>query len=309
MERILDILNDLFNLLTPGRARLRTYEAGVLECLKERLSPTASDMLTSQLRRVQLVQRWGPKKVVFFYSLRRDPPAYPGGERCLRIPADLPRFPNESPVLYAATVALRPAAGKPRVLCDVIFDEGRLWSLEFNRSPRPLLDKGFEVVDVILRADLMEPARARQPLSTPGSVLQGIMGKYAVTDALAPAPDAERTAFLQRLKDLEIALPEDFLTLLAETDGFHVNDRQGTPWEFYGTRARRIPHPWDSYWLVFEEPRSIWALGFREGERQPKVFLLNQIDEEEREVGDQLLPAMLRLLGQPPAGDHSEESA
>lgn len=309
MERILDILNDFFNLLTPGRARLRSYEAGVLECLKERLLPAASGVLTSQLRRVQLVQRWGPKKVVFFYSLRRDPPAYPGGERYLKIPADLPRFPNESQVLYAATVVLRPAAGEPRVLCDVIFDEGRLWSLEFSQSPQPVLGKGFECVDVILRADLMEPARERQPLSAAGPLLQGIMNEYAVTDAFAPAPDRERTAFLQRLADLQIAFPEDFLSLLAETDGFHVNDREGTPWEFYGTRARRIPYPWDSFWLVFEEPRAIWALCFREGETQPKVFVLNQIDEEARAVGDQFLPAMMRLLAEPPSGDHWEEDA
>ena len=65
-----------------------------------------------------------------------------------------------------------------------------------------------------------------------GENLQRLASRGVLSGLEAPAPEVERARFLERLG---AAVPDDYVRLLAETNGFEIGGFQ-----FLGTRARRI---------------------------------------------------------------------
>ena len=125
-----------------------------------------------------------------------------------------------------------------------------------------------------------------------GEVLSRLSGEFDVTDTLPGKPQDHIQAFVA---GLGAALPEDYVRLLGECDGF----RSGG-WSFYGTRARRIVLPNENLWLAAEDDASQWALCFVEDEDEPVVYLYSEIDDEKTRLGAGFVEALIAQLRQPP---------
>jgi hypothetical protein len=185
-------------------------------------------------------------------------------------------LPNVVPELRAARAAIQPLSGKS-IRCDLVLEEGQLSSLEFNRSPKHLGSETFEVTSVTLLADVMQaaPHEATPVGETP--LLDQLRERIEVSDVKVPV-GAEQIE--QYLRNLPTTYPEDYATLLRETDGF----RSG-PWEFRGTGARHIAHPGATWILTAETEDSAWAVCFKEDAPEPELLLMDEINDDFEPLG------------------------
>lgn len=266
-------------LLYGGSNSLRAYEASCFRCLRNALSPEAQSILDSQLQAVELIQRFSDDKLVTLHLARGA-----GETRHL--------FPNQAPELYAAKMVISGEREK-RLLCEFVFHEGHISSLEFNRSPRKI-DPEAVCANVEVLEDLMTSPSASDDGSgaVEGNVLATIRKHATISDVTAPATARQREAFFKRLA---FVVPEDYAALLGETNGFAAGG-----WKFLGTRARKIVLTDRTYFLAAEREDSEAALCFRDGEQFPHVVLYDEINDDDRPLGEHFVDALLKVVRESP---------
>lgn len=262
-------------LVSAGRPGLREYEMACLKAVGQLLVPPCNDILEQQFsRRDLIVNRSAEDRFVVLFFLLADR-------------EELPLMPNRSPRLTAATVSLVSAqnGASTRFQCDVIFHRGRVFSLEFQPSPRKLEGR-FSVGDVEMRADLS----AQEAITTPGVAAGPLLGELQrsveISEIRPPADDSTRATFSQRFSRI---LPEDYFQLVSETDGFLAGQ-----WEFYGTRVRRMPAPGQLYLVVAEAPQLV--LCAKEEEQSRQLYLYDSIDEEETPYGQGIVRVLTQAI-------------
>jgi hypothetical protein len=260
-----------------GSNKLRGYERSCTMAFSAHLDTGARAILEKQIETVEIIQRFSKDRMVVLHFCERNP--------------DL--FPDLSRELTAGRVKLSGGGTGRTLRCDLVFDEGRISSLEFSESPRIL--KGREVVikDVTMYADLQQPPAARVPADEAqvgGPLLERVRERYELRDVIAPATQPEIEVFLSRLGN---ALPGDFRDLLLESNGFSVGE-----FEFRGTNARRIMGREDDYYLLAETQER--ALCVKERRDPGQVFLLDQIDEAETPLSGSFVDSLLEVVGGQP---------
>jgi len=272
----------LRRLLFGGSTRLRDHERRMLDCFGQALPDEARRRLEAQLGALRNVQRFAKGKMVTFH-LKEEP----ASEDLL--------FPNRSPELYAARLRVKPPGQSLRITCDLVAHRGRISSLEFSRPPDPVQSGELECGKVEVLEDLLaaaRPAPAAAPAVALGENLKRLASRGELSGVEAPAPEVERVRFLERLG---AAVPNDYVRLLAETNGFEVGG-----FRFLGTRARRIVYPDSNYQLLAEDGQT--ALAVREGQEFPTLLVLDQIYESVREAGASFVDAFLGVRERPREG-------
>jgi hypothetical protein len=210
------------------------------------LEPRGRAILRTQLDALEIVQRFSKDKLVVFH-LERD--------------ALWDRFPNEAEELSVAMVTLETAGGR-RVKAEVVFHGGRISSLEL----RAAVVGEATVREIELLADPMSPDTSKRGPGVEGPALEALRAELElpITDVAAPADARRRAAFARRLG---VSLPDDFLRLLEETDGFRVGG-----WLFAGTAARNVVRDEASLVLVAESEDSQLALCLYADDTEPSRF-------------------------------------
>lgn len=267
----------LTRLLYGGTSRLRNYESFCIDSFKDRLSSEAGMLVETQIKAVDLIQRFSQDKLVVFHFLKGDESA-------------LPLFPNRLPEFRVARVVIQSTSSHSEIRCDVVFHRGKLSSLEFSRPPKSLTTTTLRCERVEIFEDLMqEPSVTEKTPLTSGKtkILDEIRSKLPVSDILPPVTEIELKKFLNRLST---TVPEDYVQLLHETNGFSVNG-----WRFYGTKARKLVQSDSNYWLIMEKGGK--ALCFREDTDSPIVLSYDQVNDEVSEVGKQFIDSLMKVAG------------
>lgn len=250
----------LRRLLYGGSSRFREYEGEILSYFVQHLPPHARDVIGLQLEAVETIQRFSEDKLVVVHLQSTQ----------------LPLLANAQPELRVARVKLGDTAGKT-LQCAVVFHEGKLSSLEFNRTPRGLaLPIKLEHVDIL--ADVASEGRnAEEKEGTPAltdGLLSRLQTAIPLTHVLPAAPAGERERFLRSLP----MVPTDLAALLEASNGF-VSGR----WRFMGTAARTIVLPECTYFVLAEREDSHAALCVTEA--QNRVVYYDEVDDDETVAG------------------------
>ncbi|MBV9470594.1 MAG: hypothetical protein JOZ57_15250 [Abitibacteriaceae bacterium] len=266
----------LYRLIYGGASKLRDYELCCIECLKNKLPSAVHSILEVQVKDIDSIHRYSNDKIVLFRFLRKN------------LETTLPLFPNNSPEIYVARLTLRSV---PNTTCNVVFHEGKILSLEFSHPPRSALKQPFichkvEILEDLLHAPLVE--HTSSSMSDDTGMLKRIRTYFDISNVLPPPEENKIEKFLVLVST---ALPEDYVNLLHETNGFSVKD-----WCFYGINARSVVLPDTNYWVVAEDTKNALALCFREGETSSIVIIYDQINEDFQETGQYFVEAFIQAV-------------
>lgn len=265
----------LKRLLYGGSSGFTPYENRCIEWFVERLSREASAILFAQIEsRDRVVRGYKDMEVECTVGARTTPPL----------------FPNRGAELLAARLSLRTVESRS-VMCDFIFHEGRLWSVQYSVAPKLWASSEFSLEHADIYADLMSAdARERRPAAD-RSVLPERLRSLPVTDLAAPASEQEIEKLVRMLGN---CLPTDYIELLRVTDGFKLGS-----WVVAGLRTRRIVHI-DGIFTYLAEGESMEdgddeGLVVRQEDSEPKVYLRDEIDDEFAEMGSSFIDAFLKV--------------
>lgn len=202
---------------------LSTFERRCLEETRRILAPSAQQILDAQLADVGWIQRWS-RSVIFYFKEASAPP----------------RMIRTSDFTLARLVLDR-----PKTWAEVTFSDGRLSTLNLSHLEGEIQDVGIASVRL-----LQDPMKGDRVLSTTPARVASIAPSAA--EVLAPAPDATRAAFFERLP----SVPPELVSLVSETDGFTAGQ-----WSFLGTRARRALLGDEFVWFLAEDAEATNAIG------------------------------------------------
>lgn len=197
-------------------------ERRVIDEVKARLEPDAAKLLDRQVSEINLVQRHAGRETAC-YSIKDDKP---------QRDASL-RFPNSSPELKLATVRFRAPETRAEWSAELYLAHGHLFSIVFSADPKAFEERGKErsgdilITGVELAADLMLETGGDVPrvAESGATKLSGWLleweEKYDMHGLRAPLELAERERLRARIN---AALPEDYLELTGQCDGFTLEN-------------------------------------------------------------------------------------
>lgn len=255
-----------------GTQEFYAYEQVCLDRVKQSLLPEPLRILEAQLARIKVIQRSPNAKISsIFYTKNKT---------------GMPLFPNTTEELEFAKCKI--TSDGEIVTCRVVSHRGWLASLEFNRSPK-IFQKcsSISCKDISILADLMAVPQSVAYHDAPatGGILENICVVSRPREIKQPVDGNQRSRFLT---SVDAALPSDYVALLSETDGFHIDD-----WEFLGTHIRRYPADDASY--VYLAESSAYALAVKEG-GDGRVYLHDEVNDELIDLGASFVAAFERVL-------------
>jgi len=204
------------------RRRLTPLEERLLEAVAETLPHEARERYGQQVEGVNKVQRFGAAREVNLYRMHGGKP-YNAPEMA---------FADQRLEVELARVRFRIRGEEQIRKVSLYTVRGFLFSLVFDPPAGPVSHQNdLSLLDVELVSDptrRQHPADPRPILDT-GS-LSGELGRwharFGLTDLRQPLDDGARQ---KRLAEIPARLPEQYLGLTQQTDGFLVG-----PWKVYG---------------------------------------------------------------------------
>ena len=197
-------------------SRLWRLERRLIHALCERLPDAAARMLHEQVLLIDRTLRFpSVNNAVIIYQARW---------------ARIPRFPAQYTDRTFATVTFHfdGAASKAKYQVRFVAVCGKLSSIVYSEYPswkvchfgKPIIDKVKLHYDVMVEARDPEPAAADDSFAPVFSGwLRGWQERYTLGSLMRPVTKARRR---ERLKELDVVPPKDYLELLDQTDGMIV---------------------------------------------------------------------------------------
>lgn len=268
----------LSRMLYGGGSKLRPYEQACVDRWRDNLDSVASGILLRQLSRFNLIQRQAHDRIVAFYCV---------GDGANKPWPSEDLFPLGGDEVRVARLKLRAqgVGAVSQVKADIVLHDGRLSSLEFSTLPKHAT---FEVADLEVLAD--------------------VMGSLPSTDAGAVMSKAEFAGWLLRwshcpgfvarhplrpedrdkiLKQIDAVLPQDYLVMLEETNGFRCD----ACIVFDPSSVYKRPRPQGNYY-VLAEVCGKGDLLVEEDNASPKLYFLGEGEDELRDAGTSLSSAL-----------------
>ena len=121
-----------------GSFRLRPYESACIASWRQTLTKPALALLDEQCKRLGVYQRYSDERLLCFYDMT--------DKSCESWPREI-LFPCQAEEVAVARLKLR-SVSAPEVMlkADVMLVRGRLFGLDFSKSPKSLRE-GVEVLN------------------------------------------------------------------------------------------------------------------------------------------------------------------
>jgi hypothetical protein len=268
-------------LLFGGTTKLRSIESRCLDLYLESLDHEARKRVEKQVQTFDLLHRQQNDKLVLFRYLRKTTIEH------------APPIPNQTTDICVATITLKD--GRKKLHCEVIFDEGYLTALLFNKPPRQYNDDMLKVASVKILADILKPSCEQEYISEDDLAthhLKYLRQVLRLKQVELPVSSDIIKAFVERIPS---PLPSDLIELLSETNGFSVG-----PWRFLGINARAIPWPQTTLRVFAEDDQSMRGLCVDESEDVQILYVLNQTDSDLLRCSDRFIDELISMFIQDP---------
>ena len=181
----------------------RPVERLVLQALAISLPPHLAEILKEHSAGTNLVQRFDHGREVNLYRKERVKLMFP--ER---------KFSFDKDEFLLATVTLKNPERKGLIAVKVWVVNGRLFQLKFN-APVEKMKAAYDVRSVDLNPKLFSDAVAMQK----GPILESLSLRWKVDEIQSPLSGERRASALEIIKN---PLPQDFLDVIHEADGFKI---------------------------------------------------------------------------------------
>jgi hypothetical protein len=285
MNRILDALKIAFN-KTPDR-----LESMLLEHLLGALSAEAAEILKQQIAAINHVKRTLHRRDVTLCHMEFGVEAW----------GQIASFPRNDSELKLAAIML--SSGKEeKFRADVWLVRGHIYMIYFDKPPRKMGKvEDMKVLKVQVHVDPMIPVEDEpqakfaidEEIPILSRWLQEWREKYEICDVCKPMSLKYR---MRRLKELETTLPEDYLELLDQTDGFVIRNNS----VFGISDIYNVMLDDGDYYLIAEvacgEARQGF-LGLVSGSNDNRIFYLVHDGPGPEDKGTSFQKAMEEFLG------------
>lgn len=275
------LLSGLAATLFGRKASFYPFELVLLQAAEAALGGEAGRRLAAQVVAVNKIQRLGDGREVNLYQMRGGGPAPDPGLA----------FPTGEEIKLASAVLAAPQGG--RMKAELWLVRGSLFSLEFSKAPAAFFGPDWKqavptVEEFKLWLDPLQP-----PQSAAAPALSGWLAQWQAAGRLtrshAPLAAQERAQHLARL---DAVLPEDYLDLLAQSEGAQFDG-----WKVLGAAAIRTLELEDGVnYHLLAESEAQGALAVRAGQRDGQLYLLDYEDNTAEAAGNSLRQALERLL-------------
>ncbi len=269
MNRILRTITD--KLLYGGTTQLTGYEQQCIDCLCEKLTEDARIILRGQLTNIRLIQHFSDNKLVVFH--------FPDDRQ-------LPLFPNRSSEVYAARLSINNSS---HTMCDFVFHQGKLSSLEYSRTPN-FFDEQITCGALDMNVNMMLPNEDNTKLSD-----VQFIGRVRLLEEVATLsevlPPASNTRISNFLKWLSTPATSDYVEVIRQTNGFIAND-----WRFNGTEARTIIQENATLALLAESANQ--AICLNRSTFSPRLLVLDFEDDLLVDVETDFITTLVNLIRQ-----------
>jgi len=260
---------------------LRDYERAILEAVEAALPSDTGSRLRSQREEVNLVQRHSQDKEVNLYRMR-------GGK--VAPPVEF-RFSNDAEELLLARVRLESLENAAEVIADVWLVRGVLFSITFDRPPKSVSMESHRVKSCELFTDPNSKYVVERDAASPAgdrhsSRLAVLKALGEVKDVRAPVDATDLELFLRRYPQ---CVPEDYVSLLGEADGFVF-----AGWRCLGTQIRRVVTEDRNITVLAEHPTQ-GLLCSVDAEALKKVYFYDFEDDEFALVGHDFMQALFAV--------------
>jgi hypothetical protein len=207
------LIKEITALIQGGTANFTPLEKTLLSGLESRLGPTAGDLLRKQINEIDLIQRHSDCREVCCYTKRRDPSL---------------TFPARAAEIKFATIEFRIPQQTTRWRADFHLVNGHFFSIDFTPTPKAIrMRTDFEIESAEI---LHDPMKTRPPVGSRQvelaelhlrGWLRGWSERYTLKELYEPLPANERH---QRIAEIGVTLPPDYLELTTQCEGLTVND-------------------------------------------------------------------------------------
>jgi hypothetical protein len=209
-----------------GRPKPRPLESQVLTAVAAELSMPAREIFNEQIEIVNLIQRHAADKEVNFYVMRGGKPVR--DEKML--------FPLRQEEVQLAKIEM--VGGR----AEVWLVKGRVFSIQFSKPPKIILEKGAKIEKVSILHDPM--------MSAPSG---------ADSDA--------------KLTTIHSKLPDEYTHLVGDGKKIRIND-----WAIHGVQdIRKIVQQDGNYYLLAEK-EGMGVVGVKEDETTGQLYYLDYGD-------------------------------
>lgn len=259
----------------------RPLEQKLLHALADHLSPEARSLLAKQVEQTNLVQRHAKDKEVNLYHMRRGKVSREG----------VPVFPLLVPEVKLARISFTCPDRERPLRANFWLVNGRLFSLDFDQSPRGIDADDIDIAEVELLADPMvsvevELRRSREPDDLTGW-LRDWSKKWRAAGLREPVPSPRREQIIQ---EIDAELPGDYLQVAEQTEGMQIDGCL-----ILGLTAIRSLVFADANYYVLAEVAERGVLAVKAGALESAIYFLGY-EEELEEMGASLRSAVERLL-------------
>lgn len=224
----------LFNWLIPP---LNSLEKELIGALAGKLSPEAKKILLKQVERIKFVQRHANNKEVNLYYIEDSEASFDE------------RFPLNQPEIKFASISFNNLLLKKDFLVNFWLVHGRLFSLEFNQSPKKLQYKDININYVRILVNPMVPVTTEQRKRIQANVLTGWLKEWSNKWQLTELKEPLLVEQLKSLTNaLNVKLPIDYLELVTQTEGMRIDGCL-----IYGiSEVRDLIMPTQNYYILAE---------------------------------------------------------
>lgn len=281
-------MKHLLQILTGNRGKLNPLERYIIDQAADSLAPAARELLYSQIKRINRVQRLIEGKEVDLYQMK-------GGKAAFD---DSLRFPYRNDESLLATIRLAHPS-KPEVIqAELWLANGRLFSLLFDKSPRRFFD-GIDlsvtspaIVDKQICIDPMALANAAHDREEYGVKLHSWVRDWFAagrfTDIVLPLTSSKRDSYRRQVRAL---LPADYIELTDQIDGARGGDIR-----VHGLSAIRKIVRAEANYYVLADAEGKGVLAIKENGKDAGIYFINYEDDNAVSFGDSFQRALATLV-------------
>jgi hypothetical protein len=274
----------MMNFLKSFFSVIKPLESKLFESLKANLEPRAKEILDSQIKKINLVQRHAGGKEVCLYFMSNGKPFFD----------ESIRFPYAVTKAKLATIEFSFNDKSDEFTVDFWLVNGFIFSLIFNKSPQRMLnriDMTVSRVNILVNPLAKISGGEISNFDTTQRCPKEWTSKFAISGSRNPLSSEEKDNVLRSLKT---SFPSEYLDLVRYSDGCETKD-----FIVYGLREiSEIVFP-DANYLGIVEFKGKGMLGIKRYTQSGDIYYFNyQQDEKVESVGKSLFSVIEKISKQ-----------
>ncbi len=261
---------------------LYKYEEQILKSVEKKLNGIAKDIYRKQINSYNKVQRFRESKEVNLYS-----------QKYFKIKFDESiKFPIRLEEVKFALVSITTNI-QLKLKVEIWIVNGRIFSLNFNKSPKVLKENPYEITDIKILVDPMNECIVNE-IEARYTQIEFWLNKNSISLSIGKVYESIKNSDKRNsFNNNEINYPSDYLEMLDYCDGF-ISDE----FEIYGLHNIREINTEKNKYFIIAECGKEFILVLCAKPNNGHIYLIDQSDDSEeiKDLGESFAVALKEYI-------------